>query len=239
MSLILTVARIQGLHGSVAIKAAARALATENIALSGLQTLGGVELVEGTRVLVTGQSNPAENGIYYASTSNWSRTPDANGAKDVWEGTLVPVFISDELTLYYVTSYEEWASAEWVPGDPLYFVKVLLGDENMLRANVTDTLTVGFTSTVFNTTWGGTVQITPANSHYQSAINNSAATLSPVLGATGSVDLYVLNGSTPGAVNTGAFTKVTGSFTTTPGDKFLCHITILGAVSHLNIQPLQ
>jgi hypothetical protein len=53
---------------------------TANITLSGLQTLDGVTVVAGDRVLVKNQSTASQNGIYLASATAWSRAPDA----DVW-----------------------------------------------------------------------------------------------------------------------------------------------------------
>lgn len=53
---------------------------TTNITLSGLQTIDGVTVVAGDRVLVKSQSAPAQNGIYLASATAWSRAPDA----DTW-----------------------------------------------------------------------------------------------------------------------------------------------------------
>ena len=53
---------------------------TANITLSGLQTLDNVTVVAGDRVLVKNQSTASQNGIYLASATAWSRSPDA----DVW-----------------------------------------------------------------------------------------------------------------------------------------------------------
>ena len=53
---------------------------TANITLSGLQTLDGVTVVAGDRVLVKNQSTASQNGIYLAFATAWSRAPDA----DVW-----------------------------------------------------------------------------------------------------------------------------------------------------------
>jgi hypothetical protein len=53
---------------------------TANITLSTLQTLDGVTVVAGDRVLVKNQSTASQNGIYLASATAWSRAPDA----DVW-----------------------------------------------------------------------------------------------------------------------------------------------------------
>jgi hypothetical protein len=49
---------------------------------AGLQTIDGVTLVDGDRVLLTGQSNPVENGLWVAHVGNWTRPADfANGAQ--------------------------------------------------------------------------------------------------------------------------------------------------------------
>ena len=53
---------------------------TENITLSGLQTIDGVELIANDRVLVKNQSNAAQNGVYIAQSGSWSRASDLNDA---------------------------------------------------------------------------------------------------------------------------------------------------------------
>ncbi len=52
-----------------------------NITLSGLQTIDGHTVVAGDRVLVKNQSTAANNGIYLASASAWTRSLDAN----IWD----------------------------------------------------------------------------------------------------------------------------------------------------------
>ena len=51
---------------------------TVNITLSGTQTIDGIAVVAGDRVLVKNQSAAADNGIYVASASAWSRAADMN-----------------------------------------------------------------------------------------------------------------------------------------------------------------
>jgi hypothetical protein len=60
------------------VKASVVAATTGNITLSGAQTIDGVSVVAGDRVLVKAQTAPAENGIYVASNTSWSRSADAN-----------------------------------------------------------------------------------------------------------------------------------------------------------------
>jgi hypothetical protein len=49
---------------------------TADITLSGLQSIDGVTVAAGNRVLVKNQAAPAENGIYVAASGAWSRATD-------------------------------------------------------------------------------------------------------------------------------------------------------------------
>lgn len=61
-----------------------------NITLSGTQTIDGVAVVTGDRVLVNGQTAAQNNGIYVVATGAWSRAGDANTAAKL-AGAIVPV----------------------------------------------------------------------------------------------------------------------------------------------------
>lgn len=67
------------------------AATTANITLSGLQTIDGVALAEGDRVLVKDQSDQTTNGIYDASASTWTRSVDADESSEILTGTQVLV----------------------------------------------------------------------------------------------------------------------------------------------------
>jgi hypothetical protein len=82
---------LDGLSTSVAVKAPCRTVAISNITLAGLQTISGYTTVEDDRVLVKGQTDPVENGIYMASTGQWRRSKDADGNRDLVQGTRVIV----------------------------------------------------------------------------------------------------------------------------------------------------
>lgn len=73
---------VQGLD----IKESVRVATTENIALSGLQTIQEVALAKGDRVLVMGQTDKTQNGIYVASEEGWTRAIDANTDDKVHPG---------------------------------------------------------------------------------------------------------------------------------------------------------
>jgi hypothetical protein len=61
------------------MKQSVRAATTANITLSGIQTVDGVSLVAGDRVLVKDQTAGAENGIYVVAAGAWARSADADG----------------------------------------------------------------------------------------------------------------------------------------------------------------
>lgn len=68
-----------------------RVAATSNVAsLSGLLTIDGVTLVAGDRVLLTGQTSAAANGIYVAAAGAWARATDANTTSKI-TGAVVSV----------------------------------------------------------------------------------------------------------------------------------------------------
>jgi hypothetical protein len=62
------------------VKAPCVVATTANITLSTLQTIDGVIVAAGDRVLVKNQNTAPENGIYVASATAWSRSTDM----DVW-----------------------------------------------------------------------------------------------------------------------------------------------------------
>lgn len=70
---------VQGLK----VKDAARAATTGNITLSGTQTIDGVALSAGDRVLVKNQTTQSENGIYVVASGSWTRTVDADNASEI------------------------------------------------------------------------------------------------------------------------------------------------------------
>jgi phage-related tail fiber protein len=72
-------------------KQSVRVATTAAIALSGLLSVDGVQLVAGNRVLVKNQADGAQNGIYVAAAGAWPRAADADAALEVTPGMLVPV----------------------------------------------------------------------------------------------------------------------------------------------------
>ena len=73
----------------------ARVATTANITLSGAQTIDGVAVSAGDRVLVKDQSAGAANGIYLAAAGAWTRATDFDAAAEVLGAA---VFVSEGAT---------------------------------------------------------------------------------------------------------------------------------------------
>ena len=58
------------------VKGSVKAATTANITLSAAQTIDGISLVAGDRVLVKNQSTASQNGIYVVAAGSWSRSTD-------------------------------------------------------------------------------------------------------------------------------------------------------------------
>lgn len=69
---------VSGLHWKEAVEAAT----TANITLSGTQTVDGVSLSAGNRILVKDQSDATENGIYVVAAGGWSRATDMDAGSE-------------------------------------------------------------------------------------------------------------------------------------------------------------
>ena len=67
------------------------AATTAAITLSGLQTVDGIALTAGARVLVKNQAAAKDNGLYLVASGAWARCPDADTSAKVTPGLLVLV----------------------------------------------------------------------------------------------------------------------------------------------------
>lgn len=87
-----TVDRLAGYRAALAFKAPCRVATTAAVTLSGLQTIAGVSLAAGDRVLVKNQADERENGIYIVSATAWRRARDFDSHDDVARGTRIYCF---------------------------------------------------------------------------------------------------------------------------------------------------
>jgi hypothetical protein len=77
-------AYVDALTAGLSWKDAARVATTGNVDLTtgGLLTVDGVTVADGDRVLVLNQTAPAQNGIYIAHSSAWTRATDMDAAAE-------------------------------------------------------------------------------------------------------------------------------------------------------------
>ncbi len=110
--------RASGVAFSTAIKVPCRVASTANLTLSGEQTIDGVDVVAGDRVLVKDQTATTDNGIWIAAAGAWTRAADFDGTNDVVTGTRIAVAAGTTHagTFWYVST-----SGDPVPGDAIAF----------------------------------------------------------------------------------------------------------------------
>lgn len=72
-------------------KQSVRAATTANIVLSAPQTIDGVNLLAGDRVLVKNQTAAKDNGIYIVGVGAWQRAPDADNSSEVTSALILSV----------------------------------------------------------------------------------------------------------------------------------------------------
>ncbi len=83
---VATKAYVDAAAQGLDVKASVRAATTVDVTLSGTQTIDGVALNVGDRVLVKAQTSAPENGIYLVAAGAWSRSGDADTAAKVSAG---------------------------------------------------------------------------------------------------------------------------------------------------------
>lgn len=89
--------QIQSAAAGIDAKASVRAVSNTNITLSGTQTIDGVSVGAGDRVLARGQTAAAQNGVYIAAAGAWSRASDADSIGEINPGAF---WFVEEGTVY-------------------------------------------------------------------------------------------------------------------------------------------
>lgn len=212
------------------VKRSVRVATTANITLSGTQTIDGVSLAVGDRVLVKNQSTAANNGIYVVASSTWSRANDANTSSEL-AGALVAV---DTGSVNGGKSYDSGFKSTDTLGTTALTWSRMLDDTSLAlyyRKNTSTTLTSGTgaqswlglssgvvvaASTIYEFEGSFRLSTTGTTSHTESTLFGSSATVS-------NIDYYVnrfINSTTATAPHTMrtaviSATSVTGSITTT------------------------
>jgi hypothetical protein len=74
----VTKSYVDAIAQGIDAKASVVAASTANLTLSGAQTIDGVSVIAGDRVLVKDQTTTTDNGIYLCASGSWTRTTDAD-----------------------------------------------------------------------------------------------------------------------------------------------------------------
>jgi hypothetical protein len=100
-------------------KNAVKAASTGNLTLSGEQTIDGVALVAGDRILVKDQTTASENGLYVVAAGAWARASDADAAAEL---SAAAVFVTDG-TLNADTGWVQTATVSTLGTDAVTFAQ--------------------------------------------------------------------------------------------------------------------
>ncbi len=82
-----TKAYVDAARSGLDVKASCRVSTTANITLSGTQTIDGVAVIAGDRVLVKNQTTGANNGIYDVAAGSWTRSSDSDTSTEFNSGS--------------------------------------------------------------------------------------------------------------------------------------------------------
>ncbi len=216
---IVNQAYVDSVAQGLAFKQPANYKSTGNLTLSGLGVQAGGDwassLTAGMRILVTDQSAPAENGIYLASSSNWTRSSDAN----TWD-ELIAAYL-------FVTSGTTWGGSSWVntnqPGGTLGVTAVtfIQFSNNATYTAGTGLTLAGFQFSITNTgvsasTYGSSsvVPVIAVNAQGQitSATNTNIAIDANAI-TSGTINTARISGDYSGITGVGTLTNLTVSNT--------------------------
>ena len=116
-----TKAYVDAARAGLDVKQSVRAATTVNVSLSGTQTVDGVALSIGDRILVKNQTDATQNGIYVVASGSWARSADADAPNEVSPGLFLFV---EEGTLNADNGYVITSDAPLTVGtDPIVFTQ--------------------------------------------------------------------------------------------------------------------
>ncbi|MGB8467931.1 MAG: hypothetical protein WCE21_02915 [Candidatus Babeliales bacterium] len=97
-------------------------VSTTNVALSGLQTIDGITLVAGNRVLLVGQTSQVQNGLWVAASGSWTRPTDFATGTEAGQAYVLIL----EGTNFGGSSWVCTTSTAIIDTDPITFVEFSL-----------------------------------------------------------------------------------------------------------------
>ena len=165
---------------------------TANITLSGTQTIDGIAVTAGQRVLVKDQTTASQNGIYVVSASAWSRSTDADTADELNSGCFFFVekgtvnadngfVMSQDTTITFgstAITFSQFSGAGQITAG-----NGLAKSGDTLLVNTGTGITVSGDNVIIDTTWTGQAAITTVGTIGTGTWNATA--ISATKGGTG------------------------------------------------------
>jgi len=214
---LTTKAYVDSLSNGLDVKASVRAATTANITLSNTQTIDGVALSVGDRVLVKDQTTGSQNGIYVVASGAWTRATDFDNTPDIEVSPGTFFFVEDGTTQ---------------------------ADNGYVVAN-TGAITIGSTAITFSQ-FSGAGQITAGDGLTKTGNTiNAVGTANRISVATDSIDIastYVGQSSitTLGTIGTGTWqgTVIGATYGGTGVNNGAKTITLGGSFTHTGAHTL-
>jgi hypothetical protein len=183
---------------------------TANITLSGTQTIDGIAVTAGQRVLVKDQTTASQNGIYVVSASAWSRSTDADTADELNSGCFFFVekgtvnadngfVMSQDATITFgstAITFSQFSGAGQITAG-----SGLAKSGDTLLVNTGTGITVTSDNIVIDTAWAGQAAITTVGTIGTGTWNGT--TISATKGGTG---LNTSSATGVGIVTSGTWT---------------------------------
>lgn len=224
--------------------AAIKTVATSNIGLSGLSAINGYTPVAGDRILVIGQTNATQNGVYDAASGSWARSSDSNSDATlrsyqylITAGTYINARYgnTNQSTITIGTTnitYQQISNAET---DPIFTASPSFGITN---TNITNWNTAYDRSPITLAISGTTTKtITLTKQNGTTLTTSFTDTVTSVFGRTGDISLVssdVTNalGFTPyNSTNPNGYTTNVGTVTSVGGTGTVSGLTLTGTVT--------
>jgi hypothetical protein len=183
---------IDNTRSGLEVKDSVTAATTANITLSGTQTIDGIAVTAGQRVLVKDQTTASQNGIYVVDASAWSRATDADTAAEFNSGVFFFVekgtdnadngfVMSQDATINFGTTditFSQFSGAGQITAG-----NGLAKSGDTLSVNTGTGITVTGDNVVIDTAWVGQAAITTVGTIGTGTWNGTA--ISATYGGTG------------------------------------------------------
>lgn len=182
---------VDSIASGIKYKESVRAATTANITLSAPQSIDGISVIAGDRVLVKNQTTASANGIYVVAAGAWTRATDADSAGELNGGTTV-----------WVNEGSTQADTGWTVTND-------------------GTVTIGTTSIVWTQTSGlGQISAGAGLTKTGNTLNIGTASASRIVVNADNIDL-ASSGVTPGTytkITVDTYGRATVGATATPAD---------------------